>query len=146
MTAVPAALDALVSGFSAAPALDGVLVFDGPWLRRPADPDVVVVGWTPDEGRTVEYVDAVAGLGSSRETFDVGGLASAWRGAASMSAVRRRADELIEAMRAHLRADPTLGGVVTRARLATLAFDEYQADAGTQVAVEFAIRIDAFRA
>lgn len=145
MTAIPAALNGLLAAFKAAPGLSKVTIIDGPWLAHPEDPDVLVVGWTPSGDMSIEYVDAIAGLGSTRETFDVPGLVSAWRGGATLEATRARADELIEVARSTLQLDPTLGGAVTRARLATLVFDQYRTDQGTQVSIEFVVRVDAFR-
>lgn len=145
MTAVPAALDALVSRFAGSGALQGVLVLDGPWLAVPPEPDVVVVGYSPDDVAAVEYTDTIAGLDSNREQFDVACLALAWRGETVMRTVRDRCDQLVEAMRAELVADPTLGGAVTRARLTTVSLDQDQTEQGAVATAQATVRVDAFR-
>lgn len=122
-----------------------VLVLNGPWLQRPVEPDVIVVGWLPDEGATVEFRRTTAGLGSEEESFDLAGLVSAWRGDGDMVAAVDRADELVESIRTALVADPTVGGVVMRAWLQTLSFSDYQTSEGAQSAVEFAVGVTAYR-
>ena len=143
MSTVPAALNALRDVWAAA--LAGVRVIDGPWLDSPSEPAVIVVGWLPEEGPTVDFGDAVAGLDSAREIYDVTNLASAWRGDAAMAPTRQAADDLLEGARGAIAADPTLGGVVTRARLAAGSWSQYRTAQGTQVTVEFTVHIDAFR-
>lgn len=143
MTTIPAALDALV-GLVGRTQPD-VLVSDGPWLARPDRPDVIAVGWTPTEGEAVEMVDVDAGLETSRETYDIICLASSWSGDTAMGARRARVDGMVEQVRARLVADPTLGGAVARARLATVSLGQYQTASGAEAAVEFTVRVDAFR-
>lgn len=143
MSTIPAALTALVQLVTVS--LPGVRVEDGPWLNRPEEPDVVVVGWTPDEGTAVEMADTIAGLGSSAESYDVTCLASSWSGETDMAARRARVDAMVEAVRGGLRIDHTLGGVVTRARVGTVSLDQFQTDAGCEAAVVFTVRVDAFR-
>lgn len=148
MTTVPAALLGLHTAATIATSTlpePAVRVDDGPWLNRPEEPDVVVVGWTPDEGTAVETTDAIAGLDSSRETYDVVCLASSWSGDTNLATRRARADSLVEAIRAQLKTDRTLGGAVTRARLATLSLDQFQTSSGCEVAIQFVIRVEAFR-
>lgn len=151
MTTVPAALTALVE-LARSRAVDlqlpgkrPVRVVDGPWLDRPSEEDVIAIGWIPDEGEAVEFTDALAGLGSSQESYDVTCLASSWSGDTDIPARRARVDTLIEAVRAGLKADQTLGGTVTRARLATLSLNQWQLPKGCEVAVAFVVHIDAFR-
>lgn len=148
MTTVPAALlglhAAATLAVSTLPA-PAVRVDDGPWLNRPEQPDVVVIGWTPDDGTAVEHTDALAGLASSQETYDVVCLASSWSGTTDLVSRRTRADSLVEAIRAELKTDRTLGGAVARARLATLSLDQYQTASGCEVAIQFTVRVEAFR-
>lgn len=144
MTSVPAALSALVA--IAEQALPGVLVGDGPWLQRPSDPDIVAIGLEdPDTARAVQFTEAFAGLDSTQESYDVMCLASSWTGDTDMAARRARTDEMLEILRAALRADPTMGGVVMRARLATLSLDQFQASNGCEVISLFTVHIDAYR-
>lgn len=148
MSTVPAALNGLVTtarvAVSTLPEPE-VRVDDGPWLNRPEEPDVVVIGWTPDEGEAVEFTDAIAGLGSSQETYSITCLASAWVGEVDMPACRARVDAIVEAIRAELKTDRTLGGVVTRARLATLSLDQYQTSSGCEATETFTVEVVAFR-
>lgn len=148
MSTVPAALDGLVTSVrvavSALPA-PTVRVDDGPWISRPEERDVVVIGWTPDEGEAVEFTDAIAGLGSSQETYMVTCLASSWSGDLGMSARRARVDAIVEAIRAELKTDRTLGGVVTRARLATRSLDQFQTSSGCEATETFVVEVTAFR-
>lgn len=143
MSTIPAALTNLVQLVRVV--LPGVRVEDGPWLNRPEEADVVSVGWTPEEGTAVEMTDSIAGLGSSAESYDVTCLASSWSGEVDMPARRARVDAMVEAIRAGLRTDHTLGGVVTRARLATVSLDQWQTSSGCEAAVVFTVRVDAFR-
>lgn len=148
MTTVPAALLGLHAAATVATSTlpePAVRVDDGPWLNRPEEQDVVVIGWTPDEGTAVESTDAIAGLASSQETYDVVCLASSWSGDTNLATRRARADSLVEAIRAELKTDRTLGGAVTRARLATLSLDQFQTSSGCEVAIQFVIRVEAFR-
>lgn len=123
-----------------------VKVDDGPWLNRPEEADIVVIGWTPDEGEAVEFSDAIAGLDSSRESYTITCLASSWSGEVDMAARRSRVDEIVEAIRGQLRTDRTLGGAVNRARLATLSLDQYQTGSGCEATETFVVQVDAFRA
>lgn len=148
MTTVPSALLGLHAAATIATSTlpaPTVRVDDGPWLAKPEEADVVVIGWIPDEGTAVEYTDAIAGLASSQETYDVTCLASSWSGDTDLVARRGRADSLVEAIRAELKTDRTLGGAVTRARLATLSLDQYQTSSGCEVAIQFVVRVEAFR-
>ena len=141
MTALPAAIDGLVALLATSPGLglSGVRVDDGPWLERPSEPDVVVIGWLPTEGPTVAWVAQTADMRTDRESFDIAGLASAWDGGTVMKTVRDRADSLIEAIRAALRTDPTLGGVVSRARLNTVSAAQFQNGDGCEFTVNFTV-------
>lgn len=143
MSTVPAALDALVA--TAVAVMPGVRVEDGPWINRPEAPDVIAIGWTPDEGEAVEFDEQPAGLDASQESYDVVCLASSWSGDLSMSARRARVDALVETLRGELRRDPTLGGVVARAVLTTLALNQYQTGQGCEATEMFTVHIDAFR-
>lgn len=144
MTSVPAAVDGLLSVLRGSSTFARVKVEDGPWVTRPTDPDVAVIGWLPDDGPTVDWSDPIAGLDSDAETYDVQGLMSCWNGDGDIKAARDRADGLIEAFRGLLRDDPTLDGAVSRARLATGAMTQYQTSGGCEVAINFAVRVDVF--
>lgn len=146
MTAVPWAIDALLNALQTAPGMSRVKILDGPWIDRPSEQDVIAVGWLGEDGEaTVEFNSDIAGLDSTRETFDLLGRVSSWRGGTLMKPVRDAADALIETVRDVLAADRTLGGAVTRARLVTLSLREYQTTQGAVADFDFAVHVDAFR-
>ncbi len=144
MTTVPAAQDALVSAVKSAagPRVD---VEYGPWMERPAAEDVIVIGWRPDEGNTVDFDEVDAGLASSQEDYEVVGLVSSWNGNGDIRAAVNRSDELMEMIRTVLTEDRTLGGVVERARLRARSFSPYRTTQGAESAVEFTVQIRAHR-
>ena len=143
MTAVPATLDALVSLVAGDAGFIGVRVFDGPWITRPSEPDVVVVGWSPDEQPPVVFAENPE-LGSSAASFTVRGLVSSWTGDDNMPAVRNRADQLLETLRVGLRADPSLGQVVTSASLEAGKFIPLRSEQGCEALWDFTIRVTAY--
>lgn len=152
MSTVPAALTALAERLRVSPRIAAIqitgqapiLIQDGPWLASPSDPDVICVGWTPDEGDGVETtVDH--GMGSSQESSDVICMVSSWGGDTDLVARRARTDVLLDAMTAELDADRTLGGAVTLAEVTGHAWNQYQAQGGCQVTVQVTVHIEAFR-
>ena len=148
MSAVPGAVDGLLALMrtSAVLSADGVLICDGPWLHRPEEPDVVVIGWLPEEGPTVAWHSDHASLriGDTTEEFTIQGLVSAWRGDTDMASVRHRADELLEAVRVAVQLDQTLGGSVAVAQLFTLSQAHWQMEKGVEVPIQFGIRARVF--
>lgn len=145
MTTVPAALDGIINAVRSAPAMNRVDVLYGPWLDRPSAEDVIVVGWRPDEGNTVDFEETAAGLNSDEESYDVIGLVSSWNGNSDVRGAVIRADELIESIRTVLRDDPTLTGAVTRAQMRSRSLSPYQTSQGAECAVEFVIHVNAYR-
>lgn len=148
MTAVPAAIDGLLALMRTSPALSSpdVLICDGPWLQRPQEPDVVVIGWLPAEGPTVQWHAQPASLreGDHREEFTIQGLVSAWRGDTNLKTARDRADALIEAVRIAVRSDPSLGGAVSIAHVVTLSLAHWQLEDGVEVPIQFGIHAQVF--
>ena len=144
MSAVPGAVDGLLALMrtSAVLSADGVLICDGPWLHRPEEPDVVVIGWLPEEGPTVAWHSDHASLriDDTTEDFTIQGLVSAWRGDTDLKTARHRADELLEAVRIAVLLDQTLGGAVNFARLFTLSQAHWQMEKGVEVPIQFGIR------
>lgn len=140
---IPAVLDALVASWTVA--LPDVQVVDGQPLT--SEPDIVCVGFTGIPGEpSVEATEDRGQLAATpdRERYDITCLASALRGETDAQAVRRRAFEMVEAIRADLQRDPTLGGVVMSARLAVLSLMGQQTADGAEATVTFTVRIDAF--
>lgn len=141
MTAMPAAIDALVSASSASPSLTTVRIDDGPWIDRPSERDIIVFGWQPDEDSLVEWTADPASLGGDdSEQFTVRGVVSVWRGEHGHKALRDRGDEILEAIRALIRGDPTLDGAVSRSHLVTVKANQYPTDQGWEFVIEFAVR------
>lgn len=143
MSAIPAVLDALVAVLRDAPALAGVQVLDGQPVVE-TEPDVIAVGFSP-ERVAVEGTDAVAGLNTEREAFDVVGLASSWRGDPDIKVVRDRAFALLSAITSTLKANPRLDGTCALARVSVLAYAQEQTDKGPVATVEFQVHVEAFR-
>lgn len=148
MTAVPAAIDGLLMQMRTSPVLSSqdVLICDGPWLQRPQEPDVVVIGWLPAEGPTVEWHSRPTSLreGDDREDFTIQGLVSAWRGDTDLKSARDRADVLLEAVRTAIHADPSLGAAVSHSQLITLSLAHWQLEDGVEVPIQFGIRAQVF--
>ena len=139
---LPGFITALVAALEAAPALSGVQVIDGPPVKY-ARQDAVAVGLTTED-LSVESTTGDAGLVARREQVDVNCLARSWSGDDDLTARRGRVFSIIEAVGAVLAADPTVGGTVTRARLAGLVYSAARTGEGTGCMVEFRVRVDAF--
>lgn len=144
ITAVPAATDALIQLLRTTPDLAGVRVNDGPLLDKPTEAKIVVIGWLPDEGPTVEWASEPASLAlaDDRETFTMQNLVDVSSGGIVMKTVRDEADRILEAARAAIDADPTLGGAVTRASVATVSATPYQTDKGAEYTIIWSVRFD----
>lgn len=140
MTAVPATIDALVAVVSGDAGFTSVRVFDGPWVDRPSEPDVVVFGWSLRGRPTVDYSETPE-LGSSAASFSVDGAVSSWTGDDNMAGVRSRADALLENLRVLLRADPTLGAVVTSASLSTGTLNQMRSPEGCEAFWSFSVQV-----
>lgn len=109
-----AAIDAVVAGAGAA--LTNVLVLDGEVTDDPGDWLFVGIGDPDDEGfaKAAETRHAWAGLGNHarNQEGDIWCVAQASSGD-SMKAARDAAFAIVAAVETFLRADPTLGGVLT---------------------------------
>jgi hypothetical protein len=143
MTAVPATLDALLAVVSEDAGFAGVRVFDGSWIDRPSEPDVIVIGWLAPDGQPPVVFAENPLLGSSESTFTVRGLVSSWTGDEDMPGVRARADALLETLRVALRADPSLGEVVTSASLQAARFTPLRSEQGCEALWDFTIQVNA---
>lgn len=146
MSAVPAAIDALLAAAQADAAIGagGVQVVDGQPIQM--EDDFLVIGWAPG-GLAVRATGESASNSARRaETFDVACLISCWHGDTEMKPVRDRAYALLEAVRLMLAADPRLGSVVGRAQLgADLDLDQSQTSdqdgvmAGAMASIAFSV-------
>lgn len=143
MTAVPAAIDALLLLLRNAPALAAVRVYDGPWLMEPSEDDVVVIGWLPEDSATVSLREAPR-LASSESTFSVQGLAVAWSGDDDMHVVRARVDTTIETIRTTLLLNPSMSGAVSWAILALGSYRQARNAKGCEAVWDFTVNVNAF--
>lgn len=135
-------LDALVAALKVA--LPGVEVVDGqPTSAELNDPDVLLVGFSPSR-TAVEVEQTRSDLGGTRraETLSIACLASSWRGETDMSAVRAKAVEIVDAVRAALAANRSLDGAVRRAELGFgMSLDQAQTADGATSALDFTIQV-----
>lgn len=142
MSAVPAALDALVALFRAEVA--DVKVLDGP-QSKDAPGDVLVVGLAPQDGADVQSVKVPAGMDSSQETFVVLCFARSWSGSDDVKAQRDRTYRIVTAVEAALTEDATLGGAVALARFVGSTYAPWRTPQGQLVVdVPFRVEIRAF--
>lgn len=133
-------LDAFVARLRAE--LAGVQVVDGPpveYARR----EIVAVGITTEDA-SVEANTADAGLRARRESIDVINLIRSASGDVDLVPHRRRAYELLDQFDGLLRTDPTVGGVVPRARLISHVYTPVRTQDGVAVYLEPRVRVDAF--
>lgn len=146
MTAVPAAIDGLLSLARSSSLIGGagVRIDDGPWLSPPPDAELLVVGWLPIEGPTVAWVEDLAGLDSVSETFDIHNLLRVWRPDTVLKSARDRVDDLLEALRAAVRADQSLRGAVGFSRVVASHMTSSQNSEGCSVSIEFAVQCRVF--
>ncbi|MDT9689389.1 hypothetical protein Q5762_13795 [Streptomyces sp. P9(2023)] len=117
---VPAAVDALLAILRAAPALDDVLILDGPPTNGLTGNQRLYVGWTPDGGPAVALSQDfnAAGARTRDETFAINCYAEVSSGDIDMHVQRTRVFELVGAVETALRATneatmaPTLSNTV----------------------------------
>lgn len=142
MSAVPAAVDALVAALEKAIGRNKVI--DGPPVKD-IPGDVVAVGVAPTEPADVESSEEPSGLRSFDEVFDVICLARSWSGNEAVKPQRDRTYALVNAAKAAVRADPTLAGAVYQAQFVGSSYMPWRSDAGQLVVdVPFRIRIRAY--
>jgi hypothetical protein len=146
-SAVPGAMTALLAILRAAPALSGVQVIDGPPTTDMADPDIVAVGWAPDDGQSAQLVQAfnAAGARTRDEDFEITGYIDCWRGDHEFGTVRERAFALLAVIESAIRASgadptaPTLNGAVMWAHLTAGVLRQSFTDQGTRAALTFTV-------
>ncbi|MER5912319.1 hypothetical protein ABT124_17945 [Streptomyces sp. NPDC001982] len=151
---VPAAIDVLVTRWTALPALSGVLVLDGPTVDDLTKVhDLIFVGWQPnnENGLAVEMAQEFAHIGgyTRNERFDVLCFAEAWTGDFDIKARRARAFELFAACENDLRASlaspaaPNLGGAVLFSGITQGQLLQQQTDKGATVGIAFRVSCEA---
>lgn len=136
MSAVPAALDALVALFGSRVSAQ---IIDGPPTQDVAG-DVVAVGLAPSEPVDVQSTETIAGFDTVEEFFDVLCLARSWSGNDGVKAQRDRTYVLLDAAKTAVLEDPTLSGVVTRARFSGSTYMPWRTERG-QLVVDVSFRV-----
>jgi hypothetical protein len=140
---MPSAIDALVSIWSALPALSGALVTDGPPLSQQATQTIVRVGddADPDANETSSFSRTWRDLACTRqeETGVIVCSVEAWSGSTELETQRDAAFTLLAALSTSLIADMTLGGAVDTAMLALGSQRPFQNSAGSAVIVPFSV-------
>jgi hypothetical protein len=145
---VPDAITALLAAFTAAPALAGVDVRDGPQVAASAALEAVLVGWN---GRADDQLAAdasvnpeVFGDADDRELFTIRCAAMVLNGQNDLAAARTRAYALHAACGAAVRADRRLGGTVGDSHMGPHSLRQTQTPDGTVATVAFSVACDAF--
>jgi len=151
---IPAAIDALFARLTAAPALGGVMVLDGPTTNDLTKiNDLIFVGWQPEaeNGLAVEMAQDFAHIGGQTrdEKFDILCFAESWTGDFDIKSRRLRAFELLAVVENELRASgsnpaaPNLDGAVTFCGLTRGNLLQQPTDRGVQVGIPFRISCEA---
>lgn len=143
MTAVPAAIDALLLLLRTAPELADVRIFDGPPLQEPSEKCFAVIGWLPEDQPTVDLKEDPR-LASSGSSLAIKGLAMAWGGDDDMAAVRNRSDITVETIRASLLKDPSMRGTVAWAHLTAGSYRQSRNNRGCEASWDFTVHVNAF--
>src|SRR5690242_21242497 len=113
---------------------DGWLVVDGPPTQTKQR--LVCVAFTGEHGEVaIEDTDTLSGpsLGRDAEKYEITSQVSAWAGNGTIGARRREVFDVLDAIKAELDADKTLGGAVELARFAGKAYAPSSTDPGPTV-------------
>lgn len=147
-SAVPAAIDALVSIWTEALADDSAVVLDGPPTGDQSKSDYVSVGWQAEsDDRAAESIQSFASAGARTrdEDFSIACWIDTWTGDRSVRARRVRAYELLAVLENALRATnlapeaPTLNGAVLWSELTNSALRQVSTDQGVRAGLAFSI-------
>jgi hypothetical protein len=153
-SAIPGAIDALVSILSASTALaalsqDGrtVKVLDGPPTGDIALDDYLAVGWSGSDDQGAEAVQDFnsAGARTRNEDIAISGVIDVWSGDDTFATVRARAFQILGVLETELRATnaspeaPTLNHAVLWAHLTRTQLRQYFTDQGARVALGFTV-------
>lgn len=147
MTAVPTAINNLLELLRADTELkaDDVLIEDGPWIDRPDKPAIVVVGWVPEEGESVDWSATSSDLSAGQnQSFTLQGLVSYLDGDGDMVIARNKADALLEKLRGIISKNKRLGGAVNHTELNAVSASPDQSPDGAEWAIRWAITARVF--
>lgn len=141
---VDSAITALCSLLSAAPALSGVSVHDGPPMTAET-PEWIAVGFSPGEPTAVELTYEWAQIGAQRheEHYDILCSLVTNSGDEGMPARRARAIALRDAVAAVLTANPTLSGAVRIAHMSSAQLVQEETSQGASAGFTFRVSCQA---
>ena len=135
MSAVPAVKAALVAELTSL--FPTAQVTYGAPLKATSEDIVAVQG-----ARSTVEPDALDMTGSVREVIDLDVTFSVWRGRGTQQVVTERAYAMLDAFRAALNDDPTIGGVAQHASLSWEAtMEEAQTDSGPVCEIATTVRV-----
>lgn len=157
-TTVDAALKGLVAVLQAAPALEGVEVYDGPVVSESKATAAISVGFAGErlnrtgaypetEQPAVDVTTAVAGLAGpadQSEQYNVTCLLAVLDGGKNIPAARARAYGLLNSVGDAVAADKTLGGAVAMARPGDHSLTQEQTSRGAVITIVFQVEVDAW--
>lgn len=125
--------------------LEGVRVLEGQQINDPTEDELLGIGLAIEEAADA-FGDDVQGWGRRRDTtYQLGCLVQVASGDTEMGPRRRRVLELLDAFRALLLADETVGGSCTRAWLDSWRYQGEQSSNGSTALVQFTVAVNAVR-
>ncbi|MGW3427496.1 hypothetical protein ACWDHW_06005 [Streptomyces melanosporofaciens] len=144
---VPAAIEALLTIWRAAPGLAGVEILDGPPTIDQAGTDYLSVGWSPGSELAVEFTQEfnAAGARTRDEEFSILCYLDTWTGDTDVATRRTRAFELLAVCEEAVRASssnptaPTLNGAVLWAEISAGSLMQANTDKGVRAAIPFTV-------
>lgn len=141
--ALPGVISALVVGFRALPGLAQVLVDDSSSPSGASAKDIMTVGddGDPDSEVVATYEQEWANFSQTRvkETGTIPCAVISQSGSVNIDSMRVRAGALLNVCAAYIKADPTLGGVVSTMRLTDGDVQPIQTDKGAAIIAPFTI-------
>jgi hypothetical protein len=142
-TAVDALRDAIRAALPLPDATDGVAVFDGPAPERAYAARAVTIAAAFQDDQDAVMVDRVEyGAGPTvTERMTVAGSVYVGGGDVDVDGYRGQAGSILTAIEDALRADRTLGGAVSLARLASAQWLQGRDSKGTGVSIGFTIEL-----
>ncbi|SDN17820.1 hypothetical protein [Streptomyces wuyuanensis] len=146
-SAIPGAIDALLTVLRAAPDLADVQVLDGPPVGDQSAQDYVAVGYQEGAEESVQMAQDfnAAGARTRDEDFDILCWIDTWTGDSDVSARRTRAFELLAVVEDAIRASgvsptaPTLNGAVLWAHLTNASLRQANTTDGVRAVIAFSV-------
>lgn len=144
---VPAAIEALLAIWRAAPGLAGVEILDGPPTVDQSAADYLSVGWSPSSELAVEFTQEfnAAGARTRDEEFSILCFLDTWTGDTDVAMRRTRAFDLLAVCEETIRASssnptaPNLNGAVLWAEIASGSLMQANTDQGVRAAIPFIV-------